>query len=33
MDTEDTPYLDALSCCSVLVTALLGAASIVVLML
>jgi len=33
MDIKDAPYMDALSCCSVLMTVLLGVASIVVLML
>jgi hypothetical protein len=33
MDAEETPYMDALACCSVLMTILLGAASILVLML
>lgn len=33
MKTEETPYMDALACCSVLMTALLGVASVVVLML
>jgi hypothetical protein len=33
MDAEETPYMDALACCSVLATFFLGVASIVVLLL